>query len=174
MTARSFVTPGGGRPRRSWRSSKASGSGAPAAGGAGASGQGKRSAEENNRLVKLSLEWQFQKRLQEIQQRGEDEEEDEDLDTMVIIQQLDILAQVKHHSGENVDSELNELKKPAVTELTQTRDKANADQRSSGVTQDVQNMACKENQEEKIKRASAPEKLTFKERQRLFSPASSA
>lgn len=58
----------------------------------------KRSVEENERLCKLSLEWQFQKRLQEIQQRGEDEEEDEDedLDMMMIVQQLDIRTQVKH------------------------------------------------------------------------------
>ncbi|KAF3700919.1 Afadin Afadin adherens junction formation factor [Channa argus] len=53
-----------------------------------------RSAEENNRLLKLNLEWQFQKRLREIQQSGEEEEGD--LDMMVIIQQLDTLAQVKH------------------------------------------------------------------------------
>lgn len=49
----------------------------------------KRSAEENDRLRKLSVEWQFQKRLREMQQRGEDEEEDEDLDTMVVLQQLE-------------------------------------------------------------------------------------
>lgn len=47
----------------------------------------KRSAEENDRLRKLDLEWQFQKRLQEVQQRDEEEEE-EDLDMMVILQQL--------------------------------------------------------------------------------------
>lgn len=51
-------------------------------------GKARRTAEENDRLRRLTLEWQFQKRLQEIQQRGEDEEEDEDLDMMVTIQQL--------------------------------------------------------------------------------------
>lgn len=49
----------------------------------------KRTAEENDRLRKLNLEWQFQKRLQEIQQRGDDEDEDNDLDMMVMIQQLE-------------------------------------------------------------------------------------
>lgn len=49
----------------------------------------KRTAEENDRLRKLNLEWQFQKRLQEIQQRGDDEDEDKDLDMMVMIQQLE-------------------------------------------------------------------------------------
>lgn len=62
----------------------------------------KRSAEENDRLRKLNLEWQFQKRLQEIQQRGEDEEEDEDLDMMAMIQQLETRAQVKHMSQVSV------------------------------------------------------------------------
>lgn len=61
----------------------------------------KRTAEENDRFRKLSLEWQFQKRLQEIQQRGEDEdeEEDDDLDMMVMIQQLEKRVQVKHNTG---------------------------------------------------------------------------
>lgn len=50
----------------------------------------KRSVEENDRLRKLSLEWQFQQRLEEIQRRGydEDEEGDEDLDMMLAIHQL--------------------------------------------------------------------------------------
>lgn len=60
----------------------------------------KRSAEENDRLRKLSLEWQFQKRLEEIQKRGddEDEEEDEDLEIMVTIQQLGDRKQVRSNS----------------------------------------------------------------------------
>lgn len=41
--------------------------------------------EENERLRRLDLEWQFQMRLQEVQKRGE---EDEDLDMMEILQQL--------------------------------------------------------------------------------------
>ncbi|KAM9341599.1 afadin [Symphorus nematophorus] len=88
----------------------------------------RRTAEESERLRKLSLEWQFQKRLQEIQRRGEDEEEeeDEDLDLMLTIQQLEKRTQVRPDAGIRT-------------------------------------------QEEKIKTASAPEKLTFKERQRLFS-----
>lgn len=47
--------------------------------------------EENNRLRRLSLEWQFQKRLREIQKRRDDdeEEEDEDLDTMLMIHQME-------------------------------------------------------------------------------------
>lgn len=50
-----------------------------------------RTLEENHRLRRLSLEWQFQKRLQEIQKKGDEdeEEEEEDLDTLLMIQQLE-------------------------------------------------------------------------------------
>uniref|UniRef100_A0A8C4RWT3 Afadin n=1 Tax=Erpetoichthys calabaricus TaxID=27687 RepID=A0A8C4RWT3_ERPCA len=50
-----------------------------------------RTAEENDRLRKLMLEWQFQKRLQESKQNEEDDEEedDEDVDTMLIMQRLE-------------------------------------------------------------------------------------
>lgn len=61
----------------------------------------KLSAEENDRLRKLSLEWQFQKRLEEIQRRGDDddEEEDEDLEMMMTIQQLGDRTQVMDNGG---------------------------------------------------------------------------
>lgn len=61
----------------------------------------KRSAEENNRLRKLSLEWQFQRRLEEIQRRSDDddEEEDEDLEMMMTIQQLGDRTQVMDNFG---------------------------------------------------------------------------
>ncbi|XP_028422199.1 afadin [Perca flavescens] len=139
-------------------------------------GRARRSAEENERLRRLSLEWQFQKRLQELQQRGEEDEdeEEEDLDMMVTIQQLEKRTQNKKSSAENVNTELKELEKQAGTYLSQKEDKAKTDQRPSGLSQDINNMASKESQEEKTKRAPAPEKLTFKERQRLFSLASSA
>ncbi|XP_056675004.1 afadin isoform X4 [Monodelphis domestica] len=50
-----------------------------------------RTAEENDRLRKLMLEWQFQKRLQESKQKDEDDEdeEDDDVDTMLIMQRLE-------------------------------------------------------------------------------------
>lgn len=61
----------------------------------------KRTAEENDRLRKLSLEWQFQKRLQEVRRRGEDEDEegDEDLEMMMTIQQLEDRNQVRSNRG---------------------------------------------------------------------------
>ncbi|XP_061900845.1 afadin isoform X11 [Entelurus aequoreus] len=54
-------------------------------------GKPERTAEESDRLRKLMLEWQFQKRLQESKQSDEDEEEedDEDVDTMMIMQRLE-------------------------------------------------------------------------------------
>lgn len=53
--------------------------------------KGDRTAEESDRLRKLMLEWQFQKRLQESKQKDEDddEEEDDDVDTMLIMQRLE-------------------------------------------------------------------------------------
>lgn len=51
-------------------------------------GKGERTAEENERLRRLNLEWQFQTRLQEVQRRAEEEEEDEDLDVAVVLQRL--------------------------------------------------------------------------------------
>ncbi|XP_064342526.1 afadin isoform X12 [Camelus dromedarius] len=50
-----------------------------------------RSAEESDRLRKLMLEWQFQKRLQESKQKDEDdeEEEDDDVDTLLLMQRLE-------------------------------------------------------------------------------------
>ncbi|XP_070776147.1 afadin [Enoplosus armatus] len=136
----------------------------------------KRTAQENGRLQKLSVEWQFQKRLQEIQQRGEDEdeEEDEDLDMMVMIQQLEKRTQNKRNSTGNINTEVKELEKQAGAHLCQKEDETKTEQRPGGPSQNINNMATKENQEEKIKRASAPEKLTFKERQRLFSLETSA
>ncbi|KAF6112582.1 afadin, adherens junction formation factor [Phyllostomus discolor] len=50
-----------------------------------------RSAEDSDRLRKLMLEWQFQKRLQESKQKDEDdeEEEDDDVDTVLLMQRLE-------------------------------------------------------------------------------------
>lgn len=59
-------------------------------------------AEESDRLQMLSLEWQFQKRLQEIQKRGnnKDEEGDEALDMMLTIQQLEKKTMVRCDLGD--------------------------------------------------------------------------
>ncbi|XP_006798723.1 afadin isoform X1 [Neolamprologus brichardi] len=133
----------------------------------------KRTAEENDRLRKLNLEWQFQKRLQEIQQRGDDEDEDKDLDMMVMIQQLEnSMSQAKNNTRSSGGKDKTE--KQTGIHLSKKEDEEKRAQRLSGLAHDVHQAASKENQEEKMKRASAPEKLTFKERQRLFSLASSS
>ncbi|XP_067845324.1 afadin isoform X3 [Heptranchias perlo] len=51
-----------------------------------------RTSEENDRLRKLMLEWQFQKRLQESKEKDDDdeEEEDDDVDTTLIMQRLEV------------------------------------------------------------------------------------
>ncbi|XP_077910587.1 afadin isoform X12 [Halichoerus grypus] len=67
-----------------------------------------RSAEENDRLRKLMLEWQFQKRLQESKQKDEDdeEEEDDDVDTMLIMQRLEAERRARRRQEEGYYSRL--------------------------------------------------------------------
>ncbi|XP_006871245.1 PREDICTED: afadin-like [Chrysochloris asiatica] len=50
-----------------------------------------RSADDNDRLRKLMLEWQFQKRLQESKQKDDDDEEDDedDMDALLLMQRLE-------------------------------------------------------------------------------------
>lgn len=64
-----------------------------------------RTAEESDRLRKLMLEWQFQKRLQESKQSDEDEEdeEDEDVDTMMIMQRLEAEKRARVRRGREED-----------------------------------------------------------------------
>ncbi|XP_061651455.1 afadin [Phyllopteryx taeniolatus] len=130
-------------------------------------GKAERSAQETERLGNLSLEWQFQKRLREIQQRGEDED-DEDLDMMVMIQELEKRAQKKRSPPGNANDNLKEQTKSLAT----TPKVEKTDDILSGRLQD--NMVFAECREDKTQKMSAPEKLPFKERQRLFSLASSA
>ncbi|XP_034153326.1 afadin-like [Esox lucius] len=86
--------------------------------------------EDTERLRKLNLEWQFQKRLQEFQENGDDDE-DRDTSTEGSVKGYDEL-------GDN-----------------------------------FQKKCLKEGQEENNVRCDeAPENLTFKERQRIFSPGS--
>ncbi|XP_028905029.1 afadin isoform X5 [Ornithorhynchus anatinus] len=79
-----------------------------------------RTAEENDRLRKLMLEWQFQKRLQESKQKDEDEEEeeDDDVDAMFIMQRLEAerRARVK---GKNP---LGQTAMPAISVLDLLQD----------------------------------------------------
>ncbi|XP_021093645.1 afadin isoform X7 [Heterocephalus glaber] len=79
-----------------------------------------RTAEENDRLRKLMLEWQFQKRLQESKQKDDDEEEeeDDDVDTMLIMQRLEAerRARVK---GKN---DLVQTAMPAISVLDLLQD----------------------------------------------------
>ncbi|XP_073527668.1 afadin isoform X19 [Phyllobates terribilis] len=74
-----------------------------------------RSAEENDRLRKLMLEWQFQKRLQESKQKDEDDDEDEeddDMDTILIIQRLEAERKAKLQDEEKRrQQQLKEIRK---------------------------------------------------------------
>ncbi|MEQ2224448.1 hypothetical protein ILYODFUR_007541 [Ilyodon furcidens] len=78
-----------------------------------------RTAEESDRLRKLMLEWQFQKRLQESKQSDEDEEEedDEDMDTMLIMQRLEAEKRVRLQDEERRrKQQLEEIRKREAEE----------------------------------------------------------
>ncbi|KAG8583293.1 hypothetical protein GDO81_008357 [Engystomops pustulosus] len=79
-----------------------------------------RSAEENDRLRKLMLEWQFQKRLQESKQKDEDDDEDEDdddMDTILIMQRLEAEKKARLQDEERRrQQQLEEIRKQEAEE----------------------------------------------------------
>ncbi|XP_040925334.2 LOW QUALITY PROTEIN: afadin-like [Betta splendens] len=78
-----------------------------------------RTAEESDRLRKLMLEWQFQKRLQESKQSDEDEEEedDEDMDTIIMMQRLEAERRAKLQDEERRrKQQLEEIRKREAEE----------------------------------------------------------
>uniref|UniRef100_A0A2K6ER76 Afadin n=1 Tax=Propithecus coquereli TaxID=379532 RepID=A0A2K6ER76_PROCO len=80
-----------------------------------------RSAEESDRLRKLMLEWQFQKRLQESKQKDEDdeEEEDDDVDTMLIMQRLEAERRARLQDEERRrQQQLEEMRKREAEDRT--------------------------------------------------------
>ncbi|XP_069463517.1 afadin isoform X4 [Ambystoma mexicanum] len=78
-----------------------------------------RTSEENDRLRKLMLEWQFQKRLQESKQKDDDEddddEEDDDVDTMLIMQRLEAERRVRDEEHRR-QQQLEEMRKREAEE----------------------------------------------------------
>uniref|UniRef100_A0A665V5Q5 Afadin, adherens junction formation factor a n=1 Tax=Echeneis naucrates TaxID=173247 RepID=A0A665V5Q5_ECHNA len=187
-----------------------------------------RTAEESDRLRKLMLEWQFQKRLQESKQSDEDEEEedDEDVDTMMIMQRLEAEKRVRLQDEERRrKQQLEEIRKREAEERAkeeerrwreEERAKREAEEKrrqeeeyytrleaerrrqheeaerklltpdepagfnsytgnSAGVVgsgevyKDPRDKWTKSQEQENSIPSGAPESLTFKERQRLFS-----
>ncbi|XP_030627207.1 afadin isoform X8 [Chanos chanos] len=187
-----------------------------------------RTAEENDRLRKLMLEWQFQKRLQESKQNEEDEEEedDEDVDTTLIMQRLEAEKRARLQDEERRrKQQLEEIRKREAEERAKQEEerrwreeerarreaeekrrqeeeyytRLEAERRrqheeaerklltpdepgfnsytgnpagvvgSGEVYKDPREKWTKGGQEEENIISEAPESLTFKERQRLFS-----
>ncbi|KAF6270187.1 afadin, adherens junction formation factor [Rhinolophus ferrumequinum] len=78
-----------------------------------------RSADDNDRLRKLMLEWQFQKRLQESKQKDEDDddEDDDDVDTMLIMQRLEAERRARLQDEERRrQQQLEEMRKREAEE----------------------------------------------------------
>ncbi|XP_008279831.1 afadin isoform X5 [Stegastes partitus] len=188
-----------------------------------------RTAEESDRLRKLMLEWQFQKRLQESKHSDEDEEEedDEDVDTMMIMQRLEAEKRARLQDEERRrKQQLEEIRKREAEERAkqeeerrwreEERAKREAEEKrrqeeeyytrleaerrrqheeaerklltpddpagfnsytgnSAGVVgsgevyKDPRDKWTKSQEQENSIPSGAPESLTFKERQRLFS-----
>uniref|UniRef100_A0A1A8GBQ7 Myeloid/lymphoid or mixed-lineage leukemia (Trithorax homolog), translocated to, 4 n=1 Tax=Nothobranchius korthausae TaxID=1143690 RepID=A0A1A8GBQ7_9TELE len=150
-----------------------------------------RTAEESDRLRKLMLEWQFQKRLQESKQGDEDEEEedDEDMDAMLIMQRLEAEKRVRLQDEERRrKQQLEEIRKREAEERVkqqqeeerrwreEERAKREAEEKdltrvvgSGEVYKDQRDKWTRSQEQENSIPSDAPESLTFKERQRLFS-----
>uniref|UniRef100_A0A1A8BXI1 Myeloid/lymphoid or mixed-lineage leukemia (Trithorax homolog), translocated to, 4 n=2 Tax=Nothobranchius TaxID=28779 RepID=A0A1A8BXI1_NOTKA len=163
-----------------------------------------RTAEESDRLRKLMLEWQFQKRLQESKQGDEDEEEedDEDMDAMLIMQRLEAEKRVRQQTAVPAISvldllqdeerrrkqQLEEIRKREAEERVkqqqeeerrwreEERAKREAEEKdltrvvgSGEVYKDLRDKWTRSQEQENSIPSDAPESLTFKERQRLFS-----
>ncbi|KAJ4939338.1 hypothetical protein JOQ06_028787 [Pogonophryne albipinna] len=107
----------------------------------------------------------MQQEVQDLQ--GKERRMAEESARLTRLSQLERRAQSKQLSAVTA-----ELKESAGSRLAQKEDKTKTELKSAS-SRDVDSVAAKQNQEE-VKRAPAPEQLTFKERQRLFSLASSA
>ncbi|XP_047589866.1 afadin isoform X16 [Lutra lutra] len=84
-----------------------------------------RSAEESDRLRKLMLEWQFQKRLQESKQKDEEDEdeEDDDVDTMLIMQRLEAERRARLQDEERRrQQQLEEMRKREAEDRARQED----------------------------------------------------
>ncbi|XP_059257419.1 afadin isoform X10 [Mustela nigripes] len=82
-----------------------------------------RSAEESDRLRKLMLEWQFQKRLQESKQKDEEDEdeEDDDVDTMLIMQRLEAERRARDEERRR-QQQLEEMRKREAEDRARQED----------------------------------------------------
>ncbi|XP_072546446.1 afadin [Salminus brasiliensis] len=118
-------------------------------------GKVERTLEERERLRRLSLEWQFQKRLQELEkQNGEDYDEDdyEHNSDVTIMYKKQRTQQQKSHPAEE------DRFKDAVSDGWFETNK----------TQHV-SVSFGQHNHKSFKNIKAPENLTFRERQQLFS-----
>ncbi|XP_059032496.1 afadin isoform X15 [Mustela lutreola] len=82
-----------------------------------------RSAEESDRLRKLMLEWQFQKRLQESKQKDEEDEdeEDDDVDTTLIMQRLEAERRARDEERRR-QQQLEEMRKREAEDRARQED----------------------------------------------------
>ncbi|XP_062379464.1 afadin [Sardina pilchardus] len=118
-------------------------------------GKVQRTLEESERLRRLSLEWQFQKRLQEFQQSESDEDGDVDIG-----------------EHERRQEERRTVVEPMEHSINQLQGKGHEEE--AEVKSQLKGEVKGENAEGDFDQVKAPEKLSFKERQKLFALAVSS
>ncbi|XP_077587862.1 afadin isoform X1 [Stigmatopora nigra] len=119
--------------------------------------------ERDEKIKMHEVERRFQQKLREVQQQADEGDDEQDLDMMVIIQELEKRAQKLRNPPWNANGNFKEQSKTLSTPK---------DYISSGQHQN--DVAFTECRDDKMRKMSAPEKLPFKERQRLFSLAPNA
>uniref|UniRef100_A0A8B9H7G8 Afadin, adherens junction formation factor a n=1 Tax=Astyanax mexicanus TaxID=7994 RepID=A0A8B9H7G8_ASTMX len=140
-------------------------------------GKMERTLEESERLRRLSLEWQFQKRLQDFQQNGEDNDEEEDEhNSAVIMQQLEPQSNEQPnaadlYNGQQLSERQNQLPLQQKCQQTEEDCLKDAGPGGSSETNKTQRVSVYVGQlnHKNFKNTKAPENLTFRERQQLFS-----
>ncbi|KAG5265812.1 hypothetical protein AALO_G00246660 [Alosa alosa] len=137
-------------------------------------GKVQRTLEESERLRRLSLEWQFQKRLQEFQQSESDEDGDVDIREHERRQEEGrtvVETQPMEHSINQLQSKGHEDKAEVKSQLKGEIKGTTGSIVESGSNYNAMNGNHQGGDFDQVK---APEKLSFKERQKLFALAVSS
>ncbi|XP_016379398.1 afadin-like [Sinocyclocheilus rhinocerous] len=127
-----------------------------------------RSIEESERLRRLSLELQFQKRLEEFQQNGE-EDDDYESDSGAGRKWFQTGSDVVRNC-ENTETPADQQKESPFTKEASLKDGVKCESTGYDKTSS-EKFRSGEVDHKSFKTRRAPENLTFKERQQLFSLA---
>ncbi|KAL2098852.1 hypothetical protein ACEWY4_005332 [Coilia grayii] len=134
-------------------------------------GKVQRTLEESERLRRLSLEWQFQRRLQEFQQSESDEEGDVDIKEHERRQE----EEKRNVEAKPMEHSISQLLNEGQKEDSSTKGEVRGGTAGGDMVSSSNHEAVNGSHEgEDFSQVKAPEKLTFKERQKLFALAVSS